>query len=144
MVGWHHRLYGYEFEQPPGNSEGQGSLSGCSPWVCKESDMTVRLNNNNNNNKITRTKQCGCTYRQKRRNHVAVKQQQKSDANGRMFQMSKTNGLSFLTLLQWLTTMPHLVCFLLELELSYSFLFSSEFLIVFHFYCQPKAHVNSF
>ena len=23
MVGWHHRLNGYEFEQTPGSSEGQ-------------------------------------------------------------------------------------------------------------------------
>ena len=26
MVGWHHWLNGHEFEQPPGDSEGQGSL----------------------------------------------------------------------------------------------------------------------
>ena len=26
MVGWHHRLNGYEFEQTQGDSEGQGSL----------------------------------------------------------------------------------------------------------------------
>ena len=26
MVGWHHRLNGHEFEQAPGDSEGQGSL----------------------------------------------------------------------------------------------------------------------
>ena len=25
MVGWHHRLNGYEFEQAPGVGEGQGS-----------------------------------------------------------------------------------------------------------------------
>ena len=25
MVGWHHRLSGHEFEQTPGDSEGQGS-----------------------------------------------------------------------------------------------------------------------
>ena len=25
MVGWHHRLNGHEFEQTPGDSEGQGS-----------------------------------------------------------------------------------------------------------------------
>ena len=30
MVGWHHRLSGHEFEQTPGDSEGQGSLS---PWM---------------------------------------------------------------------------------------------------------------
>ena len=27
MVGWHHRLNGHEFEQTPGDSEGQGSLA---------------------------------------------------------------------------------------------------------------------
>ena len=26
MVGWHHQLNGYEFEQIPGDSERQGSL----------------------------------------------------------------------------------------------------------------------
>ena len=31
MFGWHHRLNGYEFEQTPGDSEGQGSLTCCSP-----------------------------------------------------------------------------------------------------------------
>jgi len=36
MVGWHHRLNGHEFEQTPGDSEGQGSLTCCSPWVCRE------------------------------------------------------------------------------------------------------------
>ena len=40
MVGWHHRLNGPEFEPTPGDSEGQGSLVRCSPWGCKESDMT--------------------------------------------------------------------------------------------------------
>ena len=25
MVGWHHRLDGHEFEQAPGDGEGQGS-----------------------------------------------------------------------------------------------------------------------
>ena len=46
MVGWHHRLNGHEFEQAPGNSEGQegqGSLVCCSPWGLKESDTTERL-----------------------------------------------------------------------------------------------------
>ena len=32
MIGWHHRLNGHEFEQTPGNGEGQGSLVCCSPW----------------------------------------------------------------------------------------------------------------
>ena len=49
MVGWHHRLNGHEFEQTPGDSEGQGSLACCSPWGCKVSDTTEQLNNSNNN-----------------------------------------------------------------------------------------------
>ena len=40
MVGWHHWLNGYEFEQTLGDSEGQGSLACCSPWGRKELDMT--------------------------------------------------------------------------------------------------------
>ena len=40
MIGWHHQLHGPESEQTPRDSEGQGSLAGCSPWGCKESDMT--------------------------------------------------------------------------------------------------------
>ena len=47
MAGWHHQLNGHEFEQAPGDSEGQGSLACFSPWHHKESDMTERLNNCN-------------------------------------------------------------------------------------------------
>ena len=43
-VGWHHRLNGHEFEQTPGDSEGQGILACWSPWGCKHSDMTEQLN----------------------------------------------------------------------------------------------------
>ena len=46
MVGWHHKLNGHEFEQIPGDSERQGNLVCYSPWGCKESDRTKRLNNN--------------------------------------------------------------------------------------------------
>ena len=49
IVGWHHKLNGHEFEQTPGDSEGQGNLECCGPWGCKESDTTERLNNNNYN-----------------------------------------------------------------------------------------------
>ena len=49
MTGWHHRHYGHELEQSPGDSKGQGSLSCCSPWDDKESDTTQQLNNNNDN-----------------------------------------------------------------------------------------------
>ena len=44
MIGWHDQLNGYEFEQAPGVGDGQGSLVCCSPWGCKESDTTKRLN----------------------------------------------------------------------------------------------------
>ena len=37
VVGWHHQHNGYEFEQAPGVSDGQGMLACCSPWGCKES-----------------------------------------------------------------------------------------------------------
>ena len=40
MVGWHHLLNGNEFEQCPGDGEGQGSLACCSLWTRKDSDMT--------------------------------------------------------------------------------------------------------
>ena len=41
MFGWYHWLNGHEFEQTLGDSEGLGS-----PWGCKKSNMTERLNNN--------------------------------------------------------------------------------------------------
>ena len=44
MVGWHHQLNRHEFEKTPGDSGGQRSLACCSPWGCKESDMTEGLN----------------------------------------------------------------------------------------------------
>ena len=44
MFGWHHRLYGLEFEQAPGVDDGQANLACCSPWGCKESDTAKQLN----------------------------------------------------------------------------------------------------
>ena len=45
MVGWHHQLYGHEFEQSPGDDEGQESQVCCGPWGCKESNITEQLKN---------------------------------------------------------------------------------------------------
>jgi len=45
-VGWQHRLNGHEFEQTPGNGEGEESMACCNPRGRKESD-TEQLNNNN-------------------------------------------------------------------------------------------------
>ena len=44
MVGWYQRPDGHEFKQAPGVGDGQGGLACCSPWDCKESDTTERLN----------------------------------------------------------------------------------------------------
>ena len=45
MVGRHHRLNGHESEQAPGVGDGQGGLACCSPWGCKESDVTEQMGN---------------------------------------------------------------------------------------------------
>ena len=44
MVGWHHRLDGYEFEQASGIGDGQENLACCHLWGQKKSDMTEQLN----------------------------------------------------------------------------------------------------
>ena len=56
MVGWHHLLNGYEFEQAPGDGEGQKSLAWCSPWGSEELDMIEQLNNSNNNYPLSKDK----------------------------------------------------------------------------------------
>ena len=43
MVGWHHQLDGYEFEQVAGVGDELGSLACCSPRGRKELDTTERL-----------------------------------------------------------------------------------------------------
>ena len=44
MVGWYHQPNRCEFEPTVGVGDGQGSLTCCSPWGCKESDTTEWLN----------------------------------------------------------------------------------------------------
>ena len=44
MAGWHHRLYGHEFEWSPGVGDGQRGLACCDSWGRKESDTTEWLN----------------------------------------------------------------------------------------------------
>ena len=45
MVGWHHWLNGYEFEQALGVGEVEGSLVCCSSWGHKWLETTEKLNN---------------------------------------------------------------------------------------------------
>ena len=40
MVGWYHQLNKHEFEQTPGDSEGQGSRTCCSPTEQQEQFLT--------------------------------------------------------------------------------------------------------
>ena len=40
MVGWYHLLNGHEFEQAPGDGDGQGSLACCNPRGLNKLDMT--------------------------------------------------------------------------------------------------------
>ena len=44
MVEWYHWLNKHEFEQAPGDGDGQGSLACCSPWGRKELETTEWLN----------------------------------------------------------------------------------------------------
>ena len=46
-AGWHPLLNGREFEQTPGDSEGQGSLVCYNPRGCKKLEVTESVNNNN-------------------------------------------------------------------------------------------------
>jgi len=45
MIGWHHWLNGHEFEQTPGDGEGQEILACCLPLDCKELDTDEWLEN---------------------------------------------------------------------------------------------------
>ena len=47
MAGWHHQCHGHELGKLQERMKGQGGLVHCSPWGCKESDMTGQLNSNN-------------------------------------------------------------------------------------------------
>ena len=47
MAGWYHQCNGHELGQALGDGEGQQGLACCSPWSCKELDMTEWLNSNN-------------------------------------------------------------------------------------------------
>ena len=56
MVGWHNWLNENEFEQAPGDSEGQGSLACCSPWGPEEVDTQSDRTTTTTTNKKKKTK----------------------------------------------------------------------------------------
>ena len=58
MVGWHHQFNAHEFEQTPGDCEGQRSLACCSQCGCKVSDTTWRQNNKG---PVSLSMQWGCS-----------------------------------------------------------------------------------
>ena len=62
MAGWHHQLYGHEFEQALGDGEGQGSLACCSPWGRKEPDTTEWLNNNHPSSWVAEVEKKNTSY----------------------------------------------------------------------------------
>ena len=41
MVGWHHQLNGHEFEQAPGDGEGQGSLGVLQSMVSQSQTLLI-------------------------------------------------------------------------------------------------------
>ena len=45
MVGWYHRLNGCEFEQTPGDGEGQGNLVSCNSWGLCSPKIQTQLSN---------------------------------------------------------------------------------------------------
>ena len=75
MVGWHHQLNEHEFEQGLGDGEGQGCLVCCSPWGCKDWDMTEWLNHN----KLTKKK--SSSFRRPLSFCFGEKYQKKRDGN---------------------------------------------------------------
>ena len=50
MVRWNHQINGHEFEQTPGDGEGQESLACFSPWGCKDTDWVKIFANHISNN----------------------------------------------------------------------------------------------
>ena len=50
MVGWHHQVYGHEFEQALGDGDGQGNLTCCNPRGCRVGRDWTELNLQNSKN----------------------------------------------------------------------------------------------
>ena len=44
LIGWHHQIYGHEFEQAPRVGDGQVGLACCSPGVAESDKLERQLN----------------------------------------------------------------------------------------------------
>ena len=62
MGGWHHRLNGHEFEPTLGDSEGQGSLSCCSPWGSQKVGHSLATEQQQSCNNATPFNLCKMLY----------------------------------------------------------------------------------
>ena len=67
MVGWHHWCDGHDFEEALRVDNGQGSLTCCSSWGHKESDMTKWLNLTKHPSHFLSTYQTTCLVSNKQR-----------------------------------------------------------------------------
>ena len=61
IVRWHHQLNGHEFEQTPGDPEGQESLARCSSWGHRVRQDSVTKKQTNKNKSLV-TEQQQATY----------------------------------------------------------------------------------
>ena len=66
LIWWHHQINEREFEQTPGDSEGQGSLVYCHPQDHKELDTAEQMNHNSvwnawNTTGANRERLCSCS-----------------------------------------------------------------------------------
>ena len=79
MVGWHHRLNGDEFDQTPGDSEGQGSLVCCSSWGRSQTWTTKSLHEKSKTSERKYRKSNNSSWMQKKKKKKLVRSRKKSD-----------------------------------------------------------------
>ena len=71
MAGWHHRLYGREFEQAPGVGVGQGNLACCSLWGRKDGVAELNVKQTASGNLLSYSGNSDwCSFTQMANRHV--------------------------------------------------------------------------
>ena len=78
MAGDHHWFNEHQLGQTPGNSEGQGGLTYCSPQGCKELDPIQWLNNNKMNSETYYNQ----TFKRQTEKHWSIKREAKDHIHG--------------------------------------------------------------